>query len=128
MTATKNKFLVVSYDAAEQQAFYDWVLAEDEDEAAEIIGECIRVDHALLVDVFSGEALTALAQEFAAATPQAVSKDFAARVRELTPACPWCGALVRVGVDCSLHCECVDEGEYGAMQREIREAEYGEES
>lgn len=55
------KYLVISYDNDEQQTFYDFVLADDEEKAQEIIGE-IR-DYALPVCAITPDEMHKMAQK-----------------------------------------------------------------
>lgn len=59
----KKKFLVIFYDADQQQALLDFIVAPDEAQAVEICGE-IRGDYSDFVIAFSLEELRQLLADF----------------------------------------------------------------
>ncbi len=67
-------YLTVCYDEDQQQAFWDYVPAKDEDDAKNVIG-AIRGGYADIVDVITPDDLTGMAKGLQKATPKTTAKE-----------------------------------------------------
>lgn len=124
-----QKFLVISYDGDHDEAFYDWVVAADEDAAAHLVATALRsyCANTFVVDVFSAEKLTTLADEFQAASIADVVEDLSERVEALGSCCEYCDAPVRVSVEGHLLCECpplVDDDHRPVITADLEDVEW----